>query len=103
VLLLVARPKRVLASLNARGIRWHCSWLGADHHAPGPWDRQALVALARRNQLDAWLVTPKCRTHLCSDLGAPVWTIETSVHLDPQPWTVLDSPPCVRPKFSWHW
>ena len=85
VLLLVGRPQRVLASLRARGVRPLCHWFGADHTPPSSLDCWILRRMARQHRLDGWLVTPKCRTHLSSDLGAPLWTIETFVHLDPGP------------------
>lgn len=85
VLLLIGRPRRVLDSLHARGVRWACSWLGADHDPPGPLDRRIIRRMAGQYGLDGWLVTPKCRAHLSVPLGAPLWTIETSVRLDPLP------------------
>ena len=83
LLLLVARPQRIRSSLACRGIRLACEWLGADHHPPTTRELLQLERLARRHRLDAWLVTPKCRTHLSSEPGAPLWTIETRVRLDP--------------------
>lgn len=102
LLLLVARPQRIAASLQARGIRPLCQWWGGDHATPGPRDVRDLEALARRHRLDGWLVTPKCATHLSSGVGAPLWVMETTVRLDPQPPTVVDSRPCARHTFSMH-
>jgi len=102
LLLLVARPQRVEASLAARGIVPVCRWYGGDHRAPGHWDRQGIERMARRNRLDGWLVTPKCATHLSVAPGAPLWVMQATVDLDPRPLTVVDSRPCARQTFSMH-
>jgi tetraacyldisaccharide 4'-kinase len=102
LLLLVARPRRIEASLKARGIVPLCRWFGGDHASPGLLDRRALERMARRHRLDGWLVTPKCATHLSLGVGAPLWTMEATVRLDPRPPTVVDSGPCAPQTFSMH-
>lgn len=97
VLLLVGRPRRILDSLERCGVRCETAWLGGDHQPPGGLALAAIRRTARISRIDAWLVTPKCGTHLSGlDLGAPVWEIETSLRLDPRTETVVDSRPCVR-------
>lgn len=92
----IARPGRVETSLFARGIRPICTWRGADHRSLGPSDLRAVRALARKNKLDAWLVTTKCVTRLLGEkLGCRLLAIEVTTRLDPGPQPVLDSPPCV--------
>jgi tetraacyldisaccharide 4'-kinase len=85
LLLLVARPGRIRASLLARGLHLACEWLGSDHRAPNARELRELERLARRHRLDAWVVTPKCRTHLSQGPAAPLWSIQSRVRLDPDP------------------
>ncbi|HQP33967.1 MAG TPA: tetraacyldisaccharide 4'-kinase [Polyangiaceae bacterium] len=97
VLLLVGRPQRILDSLERCGVRCETAWFGGDHQPPGGLALAAIRRAARISRIDAWLVTPKCGTHLSGlDLGAPAWEIETSLRLDPRTETVVDSRPCVR-------
>lgn len=101
VLLLVGTPDRILASLRARNVRWDALWLGGDHQRPGRVALGHIRQMARSARLGAWLVTPKCGTHLQGlDLGAPVWELETSLRLDHRPETVVDCAPCVRRECS---
>lgn len=96
LLTLVAHPERVESSIRRRGIRPLCVWHGADHGPLGFVAQRWLRSSALRIKLDAWLVTPKCVTHLRDrDLGCEVLVTDVSTRLDPDPRPVLDSRPCV--------
>jgi tetraacyldisaccharide 4'-kinase len=100
LLLTVARPSRVLASLRARQLHPCCLWFGADHRGLSGSEGRTVRALARDHRIGLWLVTQKCRPHLSSgQCGAPLGTLQTSTWLDPMPRTVLDSLACVGPLF----
>lgn len=95
--LTLARSDRVVASLRARNLPLQCVWRGLDHHSPSPRDAKTLRDLAYRHRLDAWLTTTKCATLFeGKPVGAPLWVINLSTRLDPQPLPVLDSAPCER-------
>jgi tetraacyldisaccharide 4'-kinase len=92
LLLTVARPNRVLASLQVRGLNPLCCWFGTDHRGLSWLEGREVRDLARRHNLDLWLVTSKCRPHLSPrQCGAPLATVVVSTWLDPAPRTVLDS------------
>lgn len=101
LLTLIGRPERVRASLCRRDITPLCHWMGADHRAPGSVSRVSIRNLAARFRLNGWLVTPKCACHLdrC-DVGAPVWVLDTSARLDPDPAAVVESPACAPHVYS---
>jgi tetraacyldisaccharide 4'-kinase len=73
LLLAIARPERVAAALEARGVAVACKSLHADHAVPTP----------RPNRgLDAWLTTAKCATKVRQTPGStPVWTLEHRAQL----------------------
>lgn len=76
VVLGVARPMRVITSLEAVGIQPVVVDLFADHAAPRRSAGRALRAL------DLWLTTPKCATRLpVTWRGAPVWTLDRRLDL----------------------
>jgi tetraacyldisaccharide 4'-kinase len=92
----IARPGRIEASLIARGIRPICTLHGSDHRSLGRSGLRRVRAMARKNRLDAWLVTTKCVTHLAAEeVGCRLLILEVTTRLDPTPQPVLDSPPCV--------
>jgi tetraacyldisaccharide 4'-kinase len=65
----IARPERVLASLEAAGIAPVARVLAADHARFADVDR----LVSRLPSVDAWLTTTRCATKLPSSLrGAPV-------------------------------
>ncbi len=59
----MARPDRVLASLQAQGVFPRAVVSAADHRAPGPALSRRAARLANRFCLDVWLATAKCATH----------------------------------------
>lgn len=96
LLTLLARPDRIGASLGLRGIKPVCAWQGGDHASPTPNEVRNVAEIARNSQLDGWVVTTKCVTHLDPrETGAPLFVLEVTTRLDPTPRPVLDSPPCV--------
>ena len=93
---LVAHPERIESSVTRRAIRPVCIWFGADHGPMRGRSEGRLRTIAQRNALDAWLVTPKCVTHLRNrDVGCEVLVLDVSTRLDPDPRPVLDCRPCV--------
>ncbi|MCA9593015.1 MAG: tetraacyldisaccharide 4'-kinase [Myxococcales bacterium] len=104
VALAVARPERVLRSLDRAGIMPHTVHRAADHDRPRP------VAAP----VEGWLVTPKCATKLGERLqGAPVFTLDwrlrppasllraVAVSSPEKPGaTVVESAPCLAPELS---
>ena len=92
----LARPDRVVASLERRGVVPVCAWRGADHEPLSASQLRAVRKLAWDCRLDAWVVTTKCVTHLADqDIGSRLLVLEVTTRLDPDPPPVLDSPPCV--------
>lgn len=84
LLTFIARPDRVRSSLQRRGVFLACHWIGPDHRSPDARDLVAIRGLAKTFRLDAWLMTPKCATHLLdTDTGAPRWTLDVRTRLDP--------------------
>ena len=74
VVLAVARPDRVLATLASHGIRPSVTRLFADHASPR--------RRAGRHGVDVWLTTPKCATKLGSTYdGAPVALLRRTLTL----------------------
>jgi tetraacyldisaccharide 4'-kinase len=75
--LAVARPDRILRSLQAVGVRPWVVSLEADHAPPprgGP---------SGTDRVDAWLTSAKCATKLGPSLGgAPVWVIDHQLGID---------------------
>lgn len=75
----IARPSRVLDALAREGVVPHTVLAAADHASP------SAVALqrARYAGVDVWVCTPKCRTHLGSDLGGrPVCVLDTHIEIE---------------------
>jgi len=82
LLALLARPDRIVRSLERRGVTLGAVVRGRDHGPAGArfLEQAARAEVSRR--IDLWLVTPKCGLHVaraCAEsarLGAPVATID---------------------------
>jgi tetraacyldisaccharide 4'-kinase len=75
--LAVARPDRILRSLQAVGVRPRVVSLEADHAHPPRGSRLGT------DRVDAWLTSAKCATKLGPSLGrAPVWVIDHRLGID---------------------
>jgi len=77
----LARPRRVVDFLRARGIFPAIAVHAGDHR--GASARRLRQHRAEAAQpLDAWLVTAKCAAHLPSDLDAPVLVLDLESRVD---------------------
>lgn len=83
---LMAHPERVSASLMRRGVTPIYHWQGMDHGKVGSRGLRVLEAKTKEMELDGWLCSSKCRTHLGECIGnVPVWEIPTNTWLDSIP------------------
>jgi tetraacyldisaccharide 4'-kinase len=77
----VARPHRIVAALERRGIRPVELLAFPDHHRPSPSELDRATAGPTR-RIDAWLTTGKCATKLPAVLaGAPVLVLDHALRL----------------------
>jgi tetraacyldisaccharide-1-P 4'-kinase len=97
----IARPARVLAWLERRGVTPRIVEAGANHRpprAPTPTPSQRLS----RGAVDVWLATSKCATHLADEReGVPVAALEHVAGLTGQACgNILEKPGPRRPPSS---
>jgi tetraacyldisaccharide 4'-kinase len=107
----VARPERLVARLELRGVSPVAVVTSADHAPPSAAALRAAERAVAEHAVDLWVATPKCRTHLaasalaaCALGGAPVATLDDRVRLPSLLATRLDAlaaevsaPPSRRP------
>jgi tetraacyldisaccharide 4'-kinase len=80
LLLAIARPDRVVRSLEQRGLRAEASIDLGDHGAASPAALER--AAAKKARVSAWLTTAKCATKLPPRLaGAPILTLDHRVEV----------------------
>jgi tetraacyldisaccharide 4'-kinase len=80
LLVALARPQRIEACLERRGIRPVVTLALADHERPTGFDIDR--ALSATPPVDAWVTTAKCATKLPRAIrGAPVWALDYRIEL----------------------
>jgi tetraacyldisaccharide 4'-kinase len=80
----LARPERLVGFLATRGIRLSHTRFGPDHGVGANHGKRSRVCLPHIPDLDLWLTTAKCRTHLPPpplEEGIPVATLDHAVRL----------------------
>ena len=80
----IARPDAFAATLAGMGLRPAATWWFDDHHAYTPADLTSLVEWARREQLDALIVTEKDAVKLAAiefDWPLPVLALRIDIRL----------------------